>query len=792
MSEDFQTIVARVAEGSRLEADIQALVSLIRAGEITLATGDGAVALGGSANDAVIVTGDNNQISILRGTDAEVLKAILRETLGSLQATPKLAEIPNNLPRSGIVKFVGRDQELAALHHQLQNEQATIAAIAGMGGVGKTELALQYAFKYKEQYRGGICWLQARSTDVGTQIIQFGRSRLQLVPPEDADLLTQVGFCWSHWIEGEVLVVFDDVVNYQTIKPYLPPNESRFKVLLTTRLRLGKSVKQLGIDVLDESAALLLLESFIGAERIQPELEDARKLCNWLGDLPLGIELVGRYLDRKLDLSLASMQQRLEKKRLEERALAKPDDDMTAHSGVNAAFELSWEILNPSAQELGLVLSLFALAPIPWKLVEQCLCDADSDELEELRDDFWLNLHLLQRKDTSLYQLHQLTREFLQAKQANTANSNQQRQQFCQAISAFAADIPEFPTLGQTITLAPSIPHIAEAATVLSSYLSNQDLTKPLIGLGRFYEGQSLYAEAVNWYEQCRIQTEQRFGQEHPDVATSIDLIASIYKIQGRYSEAEELYHQVLQMQQHLFGPTHLEVANTLNNLAMLYDEQKRLKEAESLFNQSLSIRQQLLGTNHPDVADSFNNLASVYATQERFEEAENLYQQAIELYQQTLGVDSRQVAASLHNLSLLYSKQQRYSEAALLSEQALALNKRLLGEDHLDLAANLNCLASIYTELERQLEAELLCEQALAIVEKSLGTNHPYVAFCLKTLMLAQFSQGRYEEAKPVALRGLNILEATFGAEHPDTIDFRSKMSSPFEGIDRFNPASY
>lgn len=691
---------------------------------------------------------------------------------------PQATGIPENLPRSGVVEFVGRSQELETLHQQLQTHQpSSVWAIAGMGGVGKTELALQYAFKYKQAYQGGVCWLQARSADVGTQIIQFGRSRLQLAPPEDADLLTQVGFCWSHWIVGEVLVILDDVVNYQAIKPYLPPTESRFKVLLTTRLRLGKSVKQLGIDVLDESDALLLLESFVGAERLQPELEDARRLCNWLGDLPLGIELVGRYLDRKPDLSLATMQQRLEKKRLEERALAKPDDDMTAHSGVNAAFELSWEMLTPSAQELGLFLSLFALAPIPWSLVEPCFSDVDPDDLEELRDDFWLNLHLLQRVDKDLYQLHQLTREFLQAKQAVSAAANQQRQQFCQAIAASAESMPELPTLEQVITFAPGVLHITEVATVLSSYLSDRDLIKPSIALGRFYEGQSLYAEAEHWYQQCCTQAEQRFGKEHPDVAPGAELLASIYRIQGRYTEAEKLYQQVLQLRQRVFGLIHVEIADTLNSLAMLYDEQKRLEEAEALFTQSLAIRQELFGTNHSDVADSFNNLAAVYVTQKRFEEAEALYQQAIEIYRQILGEDSRRVAIGLHNLARLYSKQQRYHEAASLSEQALALNKRLLGEDHFDLFANLNCLASIYVELERPLEAEPLCTQALAIAEKALGTDHPYVGFCLKTLMLLRICQGRYEEAESHALRGLAILESTLGSEHPSTISFRENL---------------
>jgi hypothetical protein len=311
----------------------------------------------------------------------EAIKEILRDALQALQPNTKLTGIPENLPRSGVVQFVGRERELETLHQQLQeNERVAVSAIAGMGGIGKTELALQYALTRKQTYQGGICWLRAKGLNVGTQIVQFGRSRLQLQPPEDLDLTGQVGFCWTHWAAGEVLVIFDDVTDYEVIKSYLPPVESRFKVLMTTRLRLGKSVKQLEIDVLDESAALALLESLVGAERIQRELDNAKKLCAWLGYLPLGLELVGRYLDRKPDLSLAEMQQRLEKKRLDERSLSKPDADMTASLGVAAAFELSWEILDEPTKQLGCLLSLFALAPIPWSLVEPCLPEQDLDD----------------------------------------------------------------------------------------------------------------------------------------------------------------------------------------------------------------------------------------------------------------------------------------------------------------------------------------------------------------------------------------------------------------------------
>ncbi|MEW6498120.1 MAG: NB-ARC domain-containing protein, partial [Cyanobacteriota bacterium] len=157
----------------------------------------------------------------------------------NLAQSAKPTGIPQNLPRSGVSNFVGREEALATLHQQLQqSDRVAISAIAGMGEVGKTELALQYAHIHWQQktYPGGVCWLMARELDLGTQIVAFARAHLQLHPPKDLDLPSQVAFCWRHWPSGEVLVVLDDVTDYQKVKPHLPPCKSRFKVLITTRV----------------------------------------------------------------------------------------------------------------------------------------------------------------------------------------------------------------------------------------------------------------------------------------------------------------------------------------------------------------------------------------------------------------------------------------------------------------------------------------------------------------------------------------------------------------------------
>ena len=274
------------------------------------------------------------------------------------------------------------------LHGLLQDgSRVAIAAVSGMGGIGKTELAWQYATFHREHntYPAGIWWLFVRDNDLARQVLQKAL-RMGIQPPDTLDNLEErLQFCYEEWAKqtsGNALLVLDDVSDYRAVQPLLPRNP-RFKVLLTARQIVPPPVGCLPLKVLKPEAALNLLRLTTGdlpgngLGRIDAQLEDAEALCQWLDYLPLGIELVGRYLRRKRPLSLAEMLQRLQSQRLEARALQEAEAGMTARRGVAAAFELSWAELNPPARTLGCLLSVFALAPIPWELVAECLPDWD-------------------------------------------------------------------------------------------------------------------------------------------------------------------------------------------------------------------------------------------------------------------------------------------------------------------------------------------------------------------------------------------------------------------------------
>jgi len=659
---------------------------------------------------------------------------------------------PYNLPGTA-VNFVGREQELSRIHQAFQ--QSSPIVLSGMGGSGKTELALQYAWQHKGDYPAGICWINVLNSDPGLAILFFAREYLGLNIPNQGTLSERVRYCWQNWPEGNALIIFDDVRDYDQITSYLPSGkESRFRVLITTRFSyLGVSLSTINLDVLTAAQALDLLQTYLGKERLTAELEAAKQLCQCLGYLPLGLQLLGSFLRQATTETLANIKEKFPKKGL--------------------------KYLNSDKEEVRSIKTIISL-----------FSDEAKDEIEKWLTDSLVKLNLLKSLGNEWYQLHPLIRLYLREKLEGSEIANTAKSRYCTVMTDTSRTVPETPTLDIIQNLTPLIPHIQQAVREYPEYIADEDLAESYMGLARYYNGQGLYAIAEPYCQACLTATRTRLGENHLDVADSLNNLAALYYSQGRYAEAEPLYKSSLSLTEQLLGENHPDVATSLNNLAALYQCQGRYAEAEPLYKRSLSLWEQLLGENHPHFATSLNNLAELYRYQGRYAEAEPLYKRSLSLREQLLGENHPHFATSLNNLAELYRCQGRYAEAEPLYKRSLSLREQRLGENHPDVAVSLNNLALLYRCQGRYAEAEPLYKRSLSLTEQLLGANHPDVATSLNNVAGLYNSQGRYTEAEPLYLEALDLRKRLLGDNHPDVATSLNNLAALYYSQGRYTEA--
>jgi tetratricopeptide (TPR) repeat protein len=701
-------------------------------------------------------------------------------------------------------------------------------AIEGMGGVGKTELATQYALLHLLllTYPGGICWLRARDEDIGIQVIRFAQTELGLKPPEDLDLPEQVHWCWRRWHERDVLVVLNDVCDYLKVNPYLPPQPSRFKVLITTRLQLDLP-QSLTLDVLGEVAALELLREWVGSEKIDQQLADAKELCHRLGYLPLALNLVGRYV-KKRKISLAELLQRLEKKGLQHKALDVDKNDRTwtlnVNRGVATAFELSWEELSEEAKQLGCLLSLFALAPIPWDLVESVETGQDAEDLEEARVELE-SLHLLQGEGT--YRLHQLIREFLQGKLEQLEQARNMKHNFVVVMGTAAEKLSSKNASNSFQVATHLMPHIANSAIVTNNLMNNVSATlareyhEILWSRARTLTGYLEQAEFLNYFEinhrldiEIYLQAlriyERWLGSDHPDVAQQyasfekieeqlanlgynkrykqenfplrerflrnnsshlgyLENLAEFYKKNNFFTGAISLYEQALEfkLKSLIYEPS--ELIDITYNLAKFCHEHHEYPKAGKLFDQTLVMKKKLLGNEHSDVISFVYNLTDFYVHYGRhLQQAKSFLFEALELKKKVRGNEHIDVAIHLELIAKFSELKGQHQQTESFLFEALELKKKVLNNEHIDVAINLELIANFYKRRGLHEQAEIFLLKALEVKNKVLGNEDRDVAINLE---LAKFYErrGLHEQAEIFLLKALEVKKKVLGNEHRD-----------------------
>ena len=637
--------------------------------------------------------------------------------------------------------FIGRDNVLQQLHRTLAHEHRAVLsqsyALSGLGGIGKTQIAIEYAYRYVNDYTA-VFWINAETN--GSIFSSFIAIADLLNLPEKQDKeQSHVIAAVTRWLtnHSDWLVIFDNVEDLELVKSVLPPARCGSLLFTSRRQALGFTTQFLNLEqmTLEEGMRFLLLrarllDTTVSLDQFAAEdLALAKEIVVEMDGLPLALDQAGAYIEATR-CSLSDYLRLFQSSQV--RLLDERDTHADHPLSVSRTFSLAFERLeqtNPAAAELltgcaflapDAIPEMFFLEGAPHLGSTFEVFSADPLQFNHaLR--VLLTYSLIQRNPTTqTLTVHRLVQVVLKERLSEedrrvwaervicTMNrlfphhkSQADYWQVCERLLSHAL---------VCITMSEQwdeseVPHITLMNHV-ASYLSN---------LARYAQAESLYQRVLQIGENI-------LCSEHLLVAEALHGLARLYREQGKYEEAEPLLRRALIIREQALGGEHPLVSETLNELAILYRYQGKYEKAEPLYQRALHIREQQLGAEHPDTAISLNDLAILYRYQGKYEKAEPLYQRALHIREQQLGAEHPDTAISLNDLAILYRYQGKYEKAEPLYQRALHIREQQLGAEHPDTASSLNNLAALYRHQGKYMQAEPLYQQALAICKQQTG----------------------------------------------------------------------
>jgi tetratricopeptide (TPR) repeat protein/predicted alpha/beta hydrolase family esterase len=693
---------------------------------------------------------DSDHINICKPTDKKAL--VYSSTLKFLDEVFPRPLKKFNVPHQVAEHFTDREEVIARMRSRF-NAGESVQSLNGIGGVGKTQTVIKYAYKYRDEY-GAVFWAKAQSREsLVSDFVTIARL-LDLRDKDEQDQNRAINAV-KNWFENnnDWLLILDNADDPALAREFTTSNKQGH-VILTIRDQIrgkGAAPNELVKWGPNEGALFLLRRS----EKIAKDasLKDApddlrtqaEELSKALDGLPLALDQAGAYILE----TRTSLAQYLELyNNSPHKLLSRRGEDIEDHpESVTCTFRMSFDrvaAVNSAAADLLRLCAFLDADSIPEEIFQQgadvlgeSLGSVATDQMELIEAiKHCRQLSLLNRNEDRTVSVHRLVQVVLR----NAINSETQLLWAERAVRVVNRAFPnvEYATW-------PSCERLIRHALALVRYIDELEIVIP-------------------------------------EAARLLNRAGGYLKDRARFAEAEPLYRRSLEICEKALGTEHHNVAGALNNLALFYASMGRDAEAEPLYQRGLAIYEKTLGPEDDRVATTLNNLAMVYCSMSKYTEAELLYQRSLQIYEKTVEPDDPQIASVLSNLAELYDTLGRYPVAEKLYERLLAINKKAVGPENPDFAITLNNLAKHYYLRGMYEEAEKRYKQALAILEKTFGREHTHVATTLNNLARLYQRQMKYELAKPLYERALKIYQKTLGPDHCQVTQTRDALAQLYD----------
>jgi tetratricopeptide (TPR) repeat protein len=687
-----------------------------------------------------------------------------------------------NVPYQQNAFFTGREDILTQLYAAL-HQKGTVAitqahALCGLGGIGKTQIVLEYAYRYRDEY-DAVLWVKSDLRENLLSDFLTLATLLNLPEQHAQDQKTRISAI-QRWMQQHTawLLIFDNADDLESVRQFIAPG-SRGHIVLTTRAQaLGRLADRLVVEIMDPETGALFLLRRAGLLGLEASLHDvsieerdlACQLVQELGGLPLALDQAGAYIEETLS-SLAGYLDIYRQQRfalLRRRGGVIEDHPESVATTWSLSFE-AVERMNPAATDLMRLCAFLDPDAIPEELLAAgatalgpVLAPVATDpfRLNQAIEALWRYSLLRRHTSSHMLSLHRLVQVVLK----ESMSMELQQTWVERAIGALHLAFPSYvePTCWETCQLL--LPQVQQCSQLIDQWSIHSAEASTLLHQAAYYLGErGAYAEAEALYRQALSMRTECLGPEHLDTAQSRYNLARLSADQGRYAEAEQFYLQVLATRERIMGFEHPAIAQCLNSLALLYWFWEKYEQAEQLYLRALPMYQRLLGSKRPDTAHCMNNLALLYVTRAHYTEAERLHRQVLAIRQEVLPPVHPDTAQSLQNLACVYLAQgdpAMYEHAERLLLQSLAIREHVLGPEHPQTAKSLHNLALLYEVQGNDMEAEQLYQQALHIREQVHGRANPKTLATVEDY--ARLLRKMHREDEAVQLEAYPKLEET------------------------------
>jgi len=713
--------------------------------------------------------------------------------------------------------FTGRQATLEHLYQHLKPDKSQTCmrsyALQGLGGIGKTQLAVEYAYCYALEYTA-VLWIRADTEEnVIASFLHIAES-LRLFPGQETSRSRIVAEL-QRWLTSHSgwLLIWDNLEDMEVLHRYLPPTHQG-AILVTTRLQaVGTQVQGIELSPMTREEGILfllrrakILGQQAGHDRVQhlakqrlSEYSTAGELVETMGGLPLALDQVGAYIEETA-CSVSGyfdLYRKQSKHLLDRRGASAVDHPQSTAATLSLAYACVGQA-NAAAAEL---LCLCAFLHPDAILEEIIRVDATLPEstLEVIAHDSYQldqaiavlrKYSLINRSsETQTLTIHRLVQVVLKD-HMDISTLQRWSERTVRVLNAVFPSVTEQKKTEVWPQCQRYLAHVESCSLLIEKWeLTSPEAGKLLHRAGVYLRLRAQYAQAERWLLRALSILQHAQGTEHIEVAETLNALAVLYRTQGKYEEAEPLLQRALTIRE-ILGAEAPDIAETLNELAALYWSWERYKEAEPLFQRALRIWEHEMGSEHPNVARSLNGLALAYWSRGKYREAEPLFQRAARIWEHEMGPEHPNVASSINNLAMTYWSEGRYEDAEPLFQRALQIWEQKLGPEHPEVAIGLNGLGKLYTDQERFEEAESHFLRALEIRKRQLGAERPAVADTLNALAKLYTNQGRFEEAESHFLRALEIRRRQLGAERPAVADTLNGLAKLYADQERFEEA--